>query len=414
VGNGGGYHLEQPERLSRGREAPVAAGIGGRFGRGAAHVARRPQSTPPVLPGFTFVRPLGAGGFADVFLYEQDMPRRVVAVKVLAADAINPEVRRLFNAEADRMAQLSAHPSVLTIYQASISSDGRPYLAAEFCPESFGDRYKQAPIALSVVLDTGIRMASALETAHRAGVLHRDIKPSNILVTQLGQPVLSDFGIATSLTGADDADELIAMSIPWSSPEVVAESTTGSVQSEVWSLGATLYTLLAGRSPFASPEREKNTRDLMRERVARARYTPLRRPDVPGQVEQFLARTMAKDPAQRPQSMLQFAEELRWLQQELGLPPTSIDVANASWAAAPIIAEPDGGRRGPVVTTVHSGSRRAKRAAKQTPTVSRDPDEVVIGPRARRSWRAGLIGGVAAGAVVAATIVALVLTGVIR
>ncbi|HWL01839.1 MAG TPA: serine/threonine-protein kinase, partial [Microbacteriaceae bacterium] len=171
-------------------------------------MARRPQSTPPVLPGFAFVRPLGAGGFADVFLYEQDMPRRVVAVKVLAADAINPEVRRLFNAEADRMAQLSAHPSILTIYQASISSDGRPYLATEFCPESFGDRYKQAPIALPVVLDAGIRMAAALETAHRAGVLHRDIKPSNILVTQLGQPVLADFGIAASLTGADEPDEV--------------------------------------------------------------------------------------------------------------------------------------------------------------------------------------------------------------
>ncbi|WP_272943373.1 protein kinase [Salinibacterium sp. PAMC 21357] len=72
---------------------------------------------PPVLAGFTYVRPLGSGGFADVFLYEQDMPRRVVAVKVLLADAINSEVRRLFNAEADVMARLSSHPSVLTIFQ---------------------------------------------------------------------------------------------------------------------------------------------------------------------------------------------------------------------------------------------------------------------------------------------------------
>ena len=374
-------------------------------------MARRPQSPPPVLPGFSFVRPLGAGGFADVFLYEQDMPRRVVAVKVLAADAINPEVRRLFNAEADRMAQLSAHPSILTIYQASISSDGRPYLATEFCPESFGDRYKQAPIALPVVLDTGIRMAAALETAHRAGVLHRDIKPSNILVTQLGQPVLSDFGIATSLTAAD---EVIAMSIPWSSPEVIAESTTGSIQSEVWSLGATLYTLLAGRSPFASPDREKNTRDLMRARVGRARYTPLRRPDVPGQVEQLLARTMAKDPAQRPQSMLQLAEELSWLQQELGLPQTTIDVASQAWAATAALVPDDGRRRGPVVTTVNSTSRRSRRAALQTPTVSRDPDEVVVAPRPRRGWHPALIGGVAGGVLVVAAIGTLLLTGVIR
>lgn len=402
-------------------------------------MARRPQSSPPVLPGYTFVRPLGSGGFADVFLYEQDMPRRVVAVKVLAADAINPEVRRLFNAEADRMAQLSAHPSILTIYQASISSDGRPYLATEFCPESFGDRYKQAPIALPVVLDTGIRMAAALETAHRAGVLHRDIKPSNILVTQLGQPVLSDFGIATSLAAAEESDEVIAMSIPWSSPEVVAESTTGSIASEVWSLGATLYTLLAGRSPFASSEREKNTRELMRARVIRARYTPLRRADVPGQVEQLLARTMAKDPAQRPQSMLALAEELRWIQQQLGLPQTSIDVAMQAWAAsaAPAAFAASGAppasaqsappappapspptapdlHRGPVLTTVNSDSRRARRAARQTPTVSRDPDEVVIGPRRRRAWHPALLGGVVFGALAVVTVGTLVLTGVIR
>ena len=86
----------------------------------------RVTSTPPVLPGFTYVRPLGTGGFADVFLYEQDMPRRVVAVKVLINDAINLDVLRVFNAEADIMARLSAHPSIVTIYQASISADGRP------------------------------------------------------------------------------------------------------------------------------------------------------------------------------------------------------------------------------------------------------------------------------------------------
>lgn len=375
-------------------------------------MARRPQSSPPILPGFSFVRPLGAGGFADVFLYEQDMPRRVVAVKVLAADAINPEVRRLFNAEADVMAQLGAHPSVVTIYQASISSDGRPYLAMEFCAESFGDRYKAAPLALPVVLDAGVRMASALETAHRAGVLHRDIKPSNVLVNQLGQPVLSDFGIATALNAMDDADQLVAMSIPWSSPEMVAESTTGTVATEVWSLGATLYTLLAGRSPFAEDERERNTRDLMRGRIARARYTPIRRPDVPPQVEQLLARTMAKDPADRPQSMLQLAEELRWLQQQLGLPVTSLEVASNAWAVAPTILA-DAPQRGPVITTVSQNSRRAARAAKQTPTASRDRDEVVVSTRKAGGWKPALVGGLAAGVVVAATVVVLVATRVI-
>ena len=74
---------------------------------------------------------LGAGGFADVFLYEQNMPRRQVAVKVMLSEVVNDQVRQMFQGEANLMAQLSAHPSILTVYQASVSSDGRPYLVME-------------------------------------------------------------------------------------------------------------------------------------------------------------------------------------------------------------------------------------------------------------------------------------------
>jgi serine/threonine protein kinase len=392
-------------------------------------VARRPQSTPPVLPGFTYVRPLGAGGFADVFLYEQDMPRRVVAVKVLTADALNSDARQQFNSEADVMARLSAHPSILTIFQASISSDGRPYLVTEFCPESMGDRYKQAPLPLATVLDVGVRMAGALETAHRSGVLHRDIKPSNILVSSLGQPVLADFGIAAAMQAAADEDQFVAMSVPWSSPEIVTEATTGTVHSEVWSLGATLYTFLAGRSPFAAPEREKNTRDLVKQRVARARYSPIHRPDVPPAVEQLLSRTMAREPVGRPQSMLAFGEEVRWLQAELGLPQTQLDVVSAAWAA-PVYSGAPVSDRGPVITTVSPGSRRARRAnrfgahdtpgtppAPGTPRSPAHPDDLIdsstSSSRGLVGWRAGLVGGAIGAVLVAAIVAVLLITRVI-
>ena len=87
-------------------------------------MADRAPSTPPEIAGYSYLRPLGVGGFADVFLYEQDMPRRLAAVKVLLDDVVTDQFLHMFMAEANAMAQLSTHPSILTIYQASISSDG--------------------------------------------------------------------------------------------------------------------------------------------------------------------------------------------------------------------------------------------------------------------------------------------------
>ncbi|MGV8886052.1 MAG: serine/threonine-protein kinase [Microbacteriaceae bacterium] len=373
-------------------------------------MAKRQSSSPPVLPGFTYIRPLGSGGFADVFLYEQDMPRRVVAIKVLVNDAVNPEVLRTFNAEADIMARLSAHPSIVTIYQASISADGRPFLAMEYCPDTMSARYKKAPLAVGEVLDAGVRIAAALETAHRSSLLHRDIKPSNILITSLGTPVLADFGIAAALTADDGEPEVFAMSVPWSSPEVLAEKVSGAVSSEIWSLGATLYTLLAGRSPFELAEREKNRREQLTARVMKAAYTPVGRSDVPEALDAILARSMSKDPAQRHETMYAFAEELRWAQFQLSIPPTALEVAATEWAAAAPINLSDGAARGPVISTVNKNSRRAARAAHIT---SRSHAEAPPERTQAGGLKAGLLGAAIAIGVVIVAVVALVLTGVI-
>ena len=231
-------------------------------------MARRLPSQPPVLPGFSYVHVLGSGGFADVFLYEQNMPRRQVAVKVMLSEVVNDQVRQMFQAEANLMAQLSGHPSILTVYQAGVSADGRPYLVMELCSASLSERYRRERISVAEVLRIAVKIGSAVATAHRAGVLHRDIKPSNILLTAYGHPVLSDFGIAASIAVAKEEDS-VGLSIPWSAPEVLLDETPGSIASEVWSLGATVYSLLAGRSPFEVPGGSNSSTDLM-SRIARA------------------------------------------------------------------------------------------------------------------------------------------------
>ncbi|MCK8476288.1 serine/threonine-protein kinase [Microbacterium aurugineum] len=287
-------------------------------------MTRRP-SPPPDLPGFTYVEPLGTGGFADVFLYEQEMPRRRVAVKVLVADRISSGAAQEFADEANVMAMLSTHPAIVTIYQAGVAGDGRPYLVMEYCPRpNLQIRSRKEPFSVAEALRVGIQVAGAVETAHRAGVLHRDIKPANILVTEYNRPALTDFGIA-STTGA--TGEASGMSIPWSPPESFAEPPQSGPRTDVWALGATLYTLLAGRSPFERTGERNSSADLI-ERIERAALPSLKRPDSPESLQRLLERSMAKNPADRFPSAVAFARALQKVQIELSHSVTPIDIVD--------------------------------------------------------------------------------------
>ena len=269
-----------------------------------------------------------------MFLYEQNMPRRQVAVKVMLSEVVNDQVRQMFQAEANLMAQLSSHPSILTVYQASVSSDGRPYLVMELCSASLSQRYRQERIPVPEVLRIGVKIGSAIETAHRAGVLHRDIKPSNILLTAYGHPVLSDFGIAATLTESDDR-EAVGMSIPWSAPEVLLDETAGTIESEVWAFAATVYSLLAGRSPFEVPGESNRSTDLI-SRINRAKPQPIGRSDVPKSLERALVHAMSRKPENRQGGVLELIHELQAVESELGVPQTAIEVAVDDWALATV------------------------------------------------------------------------------
>jgi serine/threonine protein kinase len=397
--------------------APGAAGLPG----GAQHpsagriVSRRLPSTPPNLPGFAFIRVLGSGGFADVFLYEQNMPRRLVAVKVLLAEVVNDDLRQMFQAEANLMAQLSSHPSILTVYQASVAADGRPYLVMEYCSSTLGQRYRAVQLPLAEVLSIGVRIASAVETAHRQGVLHRDIKPSNILTTAYGHPVLSDFGIAATLGEAETSDA-VGLSIPWSAPEVLHDDVSGTVASEVWSLGATVYSLIAGRSPFEVPGGDNASVALM-SRIEKAKLTPTGRVDVPRSLERVLAKALSRKPGDRQASALEFIRDLQSVEDELGLPQTPIEVAMDDWALATAIDLDERTRISGqhTVGDRQGGRRRTRRSATRSSGtvlgVDSRPNEMSSGrsrtapPTTRR-----LVWGIS---VAAALLVALVGAGVI-
>ncbi|MDT0169952.1 serine/threonine-protein kinase [Pseudarthrobacter sp. BRE9] len=286
--------------------------------------SKRPVAPPPRIPGFTYISLLGSGGFSDVYLYEQDRPRRKVAVKVLLSDLKTEGARRRFESEANLMAQLSSHPYIVTIFEAEVTDDGHSYLAMEYCSRpSLDVRYRRQRFSVDEVLAVGIQVASAVETAHRAGIAHRDIKPANILVTDYNRPALTDFGISGTLAG--DSDDDSGMSIPWSPPEQFRDGSVDGVMVDVWALGATLYTLLAGRSPFVMPGADNSQRELIN-RISNMALPRLGRADVPESLELALATAMAKSPQSRYSSAHAFALALQRIQAELNLSVTPFEV----------------------------------------------------------------------------------------
>ncbi|TWH34552.1 serine/threonine protein kinase [Isoptericola variabilis J7] len=284
---------------------------------------KRPPSPPPVIEGFEYVSLIGSGGFSDVFLYQQRRPRRRVAVKVLLHEWTGDHQRAAFDAEADLMATLSNHPTIVTMYEADVAADGRPYLAMEYCSRpNLGARYRSERMSVPDVLRIGVQVAGAVETAHRLGILHRDVKPANILVTEYGHPALTDFGISSTL---DDAGRAEGMSIPWSPPESFAEPPRTSVATDVWGLAATLYSLLASRSPFEVPGGSNSSADLVA-RIESSPLLPTGRSDVPASLERVLATGMAKTPEARYPTALALARALQQVQTELALAVTPVDL----------------------------------------------------------------------------------------
>lgn len=269
----------------------------------------------PSLPGLTFVKLLGRGGFADVFLYDQERPRMRVAVKVLRSEGLSETARDKFAAEANAMAQVADHPYIVQIFRTEVTDDDRPYMVMEYYPQrNLAVRARSERIPVPEVLQIGVRIASAVETAHRGGILHRDIKPANILTSQYGQPGLTDFGIATTL-GEQSGEEADGMSVPWSPPEVVLGESQGDQASDVYSLGATLWHLLTGRSPFEEPGGDNSTVALMG-RIKNMPPPRTQREDVPASLERVLSQALAKNPADRPASALQLGRSLQSVEAE--------------------------------------------------------------------------------------------------
>lgn len=200
--------------------------------------------------------PVGSGGMGRVWLARDEMLDRDVAVKEFVppewmTDEERARLRDRTLREARSAGRLN-HPHVVRIYDV-VHADGLPWIVMEYVPSRSLHQVIQddGPFSPATTARIGVALLDALRAAHAAGVLHRDVKPHNVLIGDDGRVVLTDFGLATFVDdGAVTGPGLVVGSPQFVSPERARDGTS-TPESDLWSLGATLYAAVEGRSPYA-------------------------------------------------------------------------------------------------------------------------------------------------------------------
>ncbi|PQP23602.1 serine/threonine-protein kinase [Rhodococcus opacus] len=267
--------------------------------------------------GFEGASIVGRGGFGIVYRCWQAALDRRVAVKVLSRDP-DPTDRARFLREQQAMGRLSGHPNIVTVLQAGITDTGRPYIVMPFHRRDSLDSWiiKNGTLMPTEVLAVGVKLAGALETAHRAEVLHRDIKPANILLTEYGEPQLTDFGIARIIGREVTTQNVLVGSPAYVAPELFS-GADASAATDVYGLGATLFTALAGRPAYARRRGEQLFAQLLR--IGTEPLPDLRNQGIPDVVCTVIESAMSRDPAERPATAAELGATLRVAGAQIGL-----------------------------------------------------------------------------------------------
>lgn len=294
-----------------------------------------PHHEPPTIPGFRHRRLIGAGGSSEVFLYEWPQEKVDVVVKVWN-DRLSGETQDALAKETKEVAELAAHPHVLPLHAVGVSDDDRCFVVMDH--RAGGDlqtRWKRERLPVAEALSITIKVAGALDVAARHGILHGDVKPANILLTSGGEPQLVGFGGLSSAGRPGGTD---STSLPWMAPEMLSDPPEPSAWADIWSLAATCYTLLAGRTPFEGPS-GGDAPGALSERIRE--YDPLSidRDDVPASFEEALRKAMFKRRAGRHWSAADFAKALRAVEAELGLTVTPLAEMREPRDSVPEVAE---------------------------------------------------------------------------
>jgi serine/threonine protein kinase/N-acetylneuraminic acid mutarotase len=306
--------------------------------------------------GFKDARQVARGGAGVIYRCYETALGRNVAVKLLPS-GMDEESRERFLREGYAMGGLSGHPNIVNILRVGMTTSNRPFIVMPYhAADSLAVRLRrEGPLSWPEALRIGVKLCGALETAHRTGTLHRDIKPANILINDYGEPQLSDFGIAHIDGGYETATGFFSGTIDFTAPEVMT-GNPATVSADMYSLGATIYALIAGN---AAHERRKGE-DLIAQylRISTTGVPNMRPDGIPDAVCSAIERAMSLDPADRPASAEEFGRELQAAQRLNGLKPDAMAIGGLGRAAPDVLPTNGGETRPPGPTTSSMPSTR--------------------------------------------------------
>jgi serine/threonine protein kinase len=285
---------------------------------------------------------LGAGGMGSVYLCEHKLMRRRVAVKVLpTAKADDPSSLERFYREARAVAALD-HPNIVRAYDID-QDDKLHFLVMEYVDGSSLQEIikKTGPMDVLRAVHYMYQSAQGLQHAYEsAGLVHRDIKPGNILIDRTGVVKILDMGLARFFNDEEDIltkkyDENVLGTADYLAPEQALDSHSVDIRADIYSLGATFYFCLTGRTPFTEGTVAQK---LIWHQTRQPKPIRQLRPEVPAELVAIIEKMMAKDPAQRPATPLEVAEMLKpWTETPIG-PPLEEEMPRLSPAALGLTA----------------------------------------------------------------------------
>ncbi len=270
-----------------------------------------------VIGNYRILKKIGEGGMGAVFLARDLTLERDVAIKIIAPHlARNPNLMARFKIEAIAQAKLN-HPNVVTIY--SFNQEGDVYyIVMEYIEgESLKKIIKErGPLPLEEALKIFLQVLSAIEFAHKKGIIHRDIKPANVLITKDGVAKIGDFGIA-KVAGIEGLTRLgSSLGTPlYSAPEQILGKKVDA-RADIYALGVTLFEMLTGRPPFVSET--GSDYEIQKAHLEKKPPKPSSlRKDIPSKLDQIVLKCLQKKPENRYSSVSELKEELKKVLQEL-------------------------------------------------------------------------------------------------